>query len=83
MASQTSQVTGPTRNRISRHDAPLSARRSYTRAELIELAARAGLEPLAFYGFFGYRMMMVTADRRAATGSTQQKRLSNVPVTTS
>lgn len=72
-----------TRNRISRHDAPLSARRSYTRAELIELAARAGLEPLAFYGFFGYRMMMVTAARRVTPETTRQKSVSNVPVTAS
>lgn len=56
-----------TRNRISRHDAPLSARRSYTRAELVELAARAGLEPVACYGFFGYRVVLVAVDRRTAT----------------
>lgn len=56
-----------TRNRISRHDAPLSARRSYTRAELIELAARVGLEPVACYGFWGYRVVMVTVDRTIAT----------------
>ena len=48
-----------TRNPISRHDAPLSARRSYTRAELSALAARAGLEPVAFYGVLGYRLAMV------------------------
>ncbi len=51
-----------TRNRISRHDAPLSARRAYTRAELVELAARAGLEPVAADSFFGYRLTLaVTA----------------------
>jgi ubiquinone/menaquinone biosynthesis C-methylase UbiE len=72
-----------TRNRISRHDAPLSARRSYTRNELIELAARAGLEPLACYGFFGYRMMMVTTDRSTAPESTPQKNVSSRHVTTS
>ena len=49
-----------TRNPISRHDAPLSARRSYSRAELSALAARAGLEPVAFYGVLGYRLAMVT-----------------------
>lgn len=35
-----------TRNRFSRHDAPLSARRAYTRPEAIELLARAGLRPV-------------------------------------
>lgn len=49
-----------TRNPISRHDAPLSARRSYTRAELTELAGRAGLDVVDSYGFFGYRAVLVT-----------------------
>jgi hypothetical protein len=35
-----------TRNRFSRHDAPLSARRAYTRPEAVELLARAGLRPV-------------------------------------
>ncbi|HYI15408.1 MAG TPA: methyltransferase domain-containing protein, partial [Thermomicrobiales bacterium] len=51
-----------TRNPISRHDAPLSARRSYTRAELQMMAAAAGLEITATYGFAGYRVVMVTTD---------------------
>jgi len=51
-----------TRNPISRHDAPLSARRSYTRVELLDLAAAAGLEPMATYGFAGYRVVLVTSD---------------------
>lgn len=55
-----------TRNPISRHDAPLSARRSYTRAELLELAAAAGLRPMATYGFAGYRVVLVTTDSLAA-----------------
>lgn len=54
-----------TRNRISRHDAPLSARRAYSLEELRSLAARAGLEPVARYGFFGYRVMLVTTAQRA------------------
>jgi|GEM_PF-116124 len=49
-----------TRNPISRHDAPLSARRSYSRAELIEFAAQAGLEPSRAFGFAGYRVALVT-----------------------
>lgn len=55
-----------TRNRISRHDAPLSARRSYTRTELVEMAARAGLEPILWYGFFGYRVVIIAKDMRVA-----------------
>jgi ubiquinone/menaquinone biosynthesis C-methylase UbiE len=35
-----------TRNRYSRHDAPLSARRAYTRPEAIALLALAGLRPI-------------------------------------
>lgn len=35
-----------TRNRYSRHDAPLSARRAYTRQEAVALLARAGLRPI-------------------------------------
>jgi ubiquinone/menaquinone biosynthesis C-methylase UbiE len=35
-----------TRNRYSRHDAPLSARRAYSRAEAVALLARAGLRPV-------------------------------------
>jgi hypothetical protein len=35
-----------TRNRYSRHDAPLSARRAYTRSEAVALLARAGLRPV-------------------------------------
>jgi SAM-dependent methyltransferase len=45
-----------TRNPITRHDAPLSARRAYTRAELLDLAMRAGLEPVAIHGWLGYRV---------------------------
>ena len=47
-----------TRNPLTRHDAPLSARRAYTRAEMIALARRAGLRPVTFDGFLGYRVAM-------------------------
>lgn len=50
-----------TRNQISRHDAPLSARRAYTRQELIDLCVTAGLEPAVTHGFFGYRVVMIAA----------------------
>jgi ubiquinone/menaquinone biosynthesis C-methylase UbiE len=53
-----------TRNRISRHDAPLSARRAYTHAELVDLAAQAGLEPVAAHSFLGYRLTLVVTEAK-------------------
>ena len=47
-----------TRNPITRHDAPVSVRRAYTRAELADLARRAGLEAVRFDGFLFYRVAM-------------------------
>ena len=47
-----------TSNPLTRHDAPLSVRRAYTRAEMADLAARAGLRPIRFDGFLGYRVAM-------------------------
>ena len=45
------------RSRYTRHDAPLSVRRAYTRNELIGLLAAAGLTPVAFVdGFAGHRV---------------------------
>ncbi|HEU4322567.1 MAG TPA: methyltransferase domain-containing protein [Roseiflexaceae bacterium] len=46
------------RNPLTRHDGPLSARRAYTRAEMLGLARRAGLEPLGFDSFLGYRVAL-------------------------
>ncbi len=46
------------RNPLTRHDGPLSVRRAYTRPEMVALARRAGLGPLAFRGFLGYRVAM-------------------------
>jgi SAM-dependent methyltransferase len=48
-----------TRNRLTRHDAPLSTRRAYTRREMQMLLARAELCPLATVGFLGYRVAMI------------------------
>ena len=53
-----------TRNPITRHDAPLSARRAYMRAELLQLAACAGLQPVAIDGWLGYRVAI--AARRSS-----------------
>jgi ubiquinone/menaquinone biosynthesis C-methylase UbiE len=45
-----------TRNRFSRHDAPLSARRAYTLIETRALLAHAGLRPIReVNGLFGHR----------------------------
>lgn len=47
-----------TRNPLTRHDGPLSVRRAYTRTEMADLAARAGLGRLQFWGYLGYRLAM-------------------------
>ena len=53
-----------TRNRLSRHDAPLSARRAYSRAELRSLIADAGLQPVAeIGGLFGHRVAIAAVRR--------------------
>ncbi len=45
-----------TRNRLTRHDGPLSVRRAYTPAELMRIAADAGLRPAArIDGFLRHR----------------------------
>lgn len=46
------------KNRLFRHDGPLSVRRAYTRDEMAILAARAGLGPVRFHGIPGYRVAM-------------------------
>jgi ubiquinone/menaquinone biosynthesis C-methylase UbiE len=48
-----------TRNPLTRNDGPLSVRRAYTRREMAALARRAGLGPVRFRGFLGYRVAMV------------------------
>ena len=49
------------RSPLFRHDAPLSVRRAYTRGEMATLAARAGLGPVRFLGFPGYRVAMIAS----------------------
>ena len=44
-----------TRNRLTRNDAPLSVRRAYSRAELIDLVRRGGPRAVADVGGFGHR----------------------------
>jgi ubiquinone/menaquinone biosynthesis C-methylase UbiE len=46
-------------SRYTRHDGPLSVRRAYTRGELTDLMAAAGLTEVAtFAGFAGHRVAM-------------------------
>ena len=49
---------GLTRNKLTRHDGPVSTLRAYTREEMADLARQAGLQPVAFKGFVGYRVAM-------------------------
>jgi SAM-dependent methyltransferase len=50
-------IHGMAMSRYTRNDGPLSVRRAYTRSELFELLATAGLEPVAtFGGFAGHRV---------------------------
>lgn len=53
------------RNPLTRHDGPVSARRAYTVAEMTDLARRAGLAPVRFARFLGYRVAMVAESRSA------------------
>ncbi|MBV8688579.1 MAG: methyltransferase domain-containing protein [Candidatus Eremiobacteraeota bacterium] len=50
-----------TRNRFTRHDAPLSARRAYTPAEARELALQAGWRNPTVHNKPFYRMLMLDA----------------------
>jgi ubiquinone/menaquinone biosynthesis C-methylase UbiE len=52
-----------TRNPITRNDAVLSVRRAYTRAELLDLVAAAGLRPLKVRGALGYRVAVTAVAR--------------------
>ncbi len=55
-----------TRNRYTRHDAPLSVHRAYSADELVDVAHEAGLRPVAHYRAWpGYRYAIVfIADTR-------------------
>jgi len=48
-----------TRNPFTRNDAPLSFRRAYTLEEMKGLACQAGVEPVRFRGFLGFRVSML------------------------
>jgi 2-polyprenyl-3-methyl-5-hydroxy-6-metoxy-1,4-benzoquinol methylase len=49
------------RNRITRHDGPLSVRRAYTRRELAALSAKAGLSQVQWYRAPFFRVLGVYA----------------------
>jgi ubiquinone/menaquinone biosynthesis C-methylase UbiE len=56
--------------RYTRHDAPLSVRRAYTRPELRQLLGRAGLRPVTeLSGFAGHRVAMAAVATDRAPGS--------------
>ncbi|HEX6589571.1 MAG TPA: methyltransferase domain-containing protein [Longimicrobiales bacterium] len=46
-------------NRLTRHDGPLSVRRSFTARELLQLARRAGFERARVYRHFPFRLILV------------------------
>lgn len=52
-----------TRNRLTRHDMPLSVRRAYTVPEIDVLARRAGLIPLRYHQIPGYRVALAAVPR--------------------
>jgi ubiquinone/menaquinone biosynthesis C-methylase UbiE len=52
-----------TTNRYSRHDAPLSARRAYTRPEAVALLASAGLRPVYEISIVGHRWAIAAVPR--------------------
>jgi ubiquinone/menaquinone biosynthesis C-methylase UbiE len=59
-----------TRNRLTRHDGPLSVRRAYRPAELREIAARAGLaQAVIVRGFVGHRYAMALVPVAVGTAS--------------
>jgi hypothetical protein len=47
------------RNRMTRHDGPLSVRRAYTPSELARLAARADLREIAWHRELAFRQVGV------------------------
>ncbi len=62
-----------TRNRYTRHDAPLSVRRAYRPTEVVRLAAQAGLVEVArFRGFLGHRYAMAFVHASAVERSDTQ-----------
>jgi len=56
------------RNRLTRHDGPLSVRRAYTRSELARLAARAGLSSMRWYRAPAFRVIGVYLRREGESG---------------
>lgn len=57
-------------NRLTRHDGPLSVRRSFTRPELIDIAQRAGLCDVRVRRRFFYRLVLTGRSAQAAAHAT-------------
>ncbi len=53
---------------VTRHDGPLSVRRAFTPAELLDLGRRAGMAGARVYGHFPFRLALV-ADRTLSAGT--------------
>lgn len=58
------------RNRLTRHDGPLSVLRSFTAAELATIAHSAGLQAVRVRRFFFYRLVMTARSDTPAARST-------------
>jgi hypothetical protein len=69
-----------TRNRYTRHDAPLSVRRAYRPTEVAQMAGQAGLVEVArIRGFLGHRYAMAFVHAPAMEGP--ERPLAAVPAT--
>jgi ubiquinone/menaquinone biosynthesis C-methylase UbiE len=64
LGSRLLRITAWRHNRLTKHDGPLSVLRSFTAAELHDLAARAGLRGRVYRHFF-QRIVLVAAARSA------------------
>src|SRR5262249_56733670 len=56
------------RNRMTRHDGPLSVRRAYTAGQLAALAARAGLPDVRWHRAVAFRQIGVWTRQQDAVG---------------
>lgn len=65
-----------TRNRMTRHDAPLSVRRAYRPAEVAQMASRVGLlEEARIHGFLGHRYALCLAPASGAARTNEPVRV--------
>jgi ubiquinone/menaquinone biosynthesis C-methylase UbiE len=60
-------------NRLTRHDGPLSVLRAFTRSELLELCAAAGMNGRIYTRFFQRMILVATPSAKAAAAKTELK----------